>query len=156
MLWVPGWVPSGHTKDYQIGIWCFSAEHAALMRKSKDWLSPNQDNVSEWSYMSTRSLLFQWASTIRNQPSKADIIIVSSNVTCFCHDIAEKLRYQFCVKQHTLTQLTVLVNILYELLACWTVRKYIFSKTSFKKSSMKLPIQFEPTLAGIVLKRFPF
>jgi hypothetical protein len=33
-------------------------EHAALRRKSKDWLARNQNNVSEWSDMSTRELLF--------------------------------------------------------------------------------------------------
>ena len=38
---------SGKTKDCQIGICCFSAKHAALRRKSKDWLDWNQDNVSE-------------------------------------------------------------------------------------------------------------
>jgi hypothetical protein len=36
---------SGQTKDYNIGIYCFSAKHAALSRKSKDWLARNQDNV---------------------------------------------------------------------------------------------------------------
>ena len=45
---------SGQTKDYKIGICCFSAKHAALRRKSKDWLAQNQDNVSEW-----EGLLFQ-------------------------------------------------------------------------------------------------
>jgi len=35
------------TKDYKIGICCFSAKHAALRRKSKDWLARNQNNVSE-------------------------------------------------------------------------------------------------------------
>jgi hypothetical protein len=30
---------SGRTKDYKIGICCFSAKHAALRRKSKDWLA---------------------------------------------------------------------------------------------------------------------
>ena len=30
---------SGQTKDYEIGICCFSAKHAALRRKSKDWLA---------------------------------------------------------------------------------------------------------------------
>ena len=49
----------GQTKDYQIGICCFSAKHAALRRKSKDWLAQNQNNVSEWSDMSIRGLLFQ-------------------------------------------------------------------------------------------------
>ena len=32
---------SGQTKDYEIGISCFSAKHAALRRKSKDWLARN-------------------------------------------------------------------------------------------------------------------
>jgi hypothetical protein len=43
---------SDQTKDYKIGIWCFSAKHTALSTKSKDWLARNQDNVSKWSNMS--------------------------------------------------------------------------------------------------------
>ena len=58
---------SGQIKDYKIGICCFFDKHAALRRKSKDWLARNQNNVSEWSDMSTRGLLFQWASTIKIQ-----------------------------------------------------------------------------------------
>jgi hypothetical protein len=54
---------SGQTKDYKIGICYFSAKYAALRRNSKDWLAWNQNNVSEWSKMSTSRLLFQWAST---------------------------------------------------------------------------------------------
>ena len=50
---------SGQTKDYVIGICCFSTKHVALRRKSKDWLAQNQNNVSEWSDMSTRGLMFQ-------------------------------------------------------------------------------------------------
>ena len=50
---------SVQTKDYKIGICCFSAKHAALRSKSKDWLAPNQNNVSEWSDRSIRGLLFQ-------------------------------------------------------------------------------------------------
>jgi hypothetical protein len=50
---------SGQTKDYKIGICCFSAKHAVLRRKSKDWLARNQDNVSECGNMSIRGLLFQ-------------------------------------------------------------------------------------------------
>jgi hypothetical protein len=50
---------SGQTKDYKIGICCFSAKHAALRRKSNDWLARNQDNVSVWGDMSIRGLLFQ-------------------------------------------------------------------------------------------------
>ena len=50
---------SGQIKDYKIGICCFSTKHAALRRKSKDCLARNQNNVSEWSDMSTSGLLFQ-------------------------------------------------------------------------------------------------
>jgi hypothetical protein len=49
---------SGETKDYEIGICCFSAKRAALRRKNKDWLAWNQNNVSEWSDMSTSGLFF--------------------------------------------------------------------------------------------------
>jgi hypothetical protein len=48
---------SGQTKDYKIGICCFSAKHAAVRRKTKDWSARNQTNVSKWSDMSTRGLL---------------------------------------------------------------------------------------------------
>ena len=51
---VDGEFESGQTKDYTIG-------------KGKEWLARNENNVSEWSYMSTRGLLFQWVSTIKIQ-----------------------------------------------------------------------------------------
>ena len=50
---------SGQTKDYKMGMCCFSAKHVAIRRKSKDWLARNQNNVSEWSDMSNSGLLFQ-------------------------------------------------------------------------------------------------
>jgi hypothetical protein len=50
----------GKTEDYKNGICCFFAKHAALRRKSKDWLAQNQDNVSEWGDMSISGLLFQF------------------------------------------------------------------------------------------------
>ena len=53
------WPRSSQTKDCTIGICCFSANHAAPSRKSKDWLARNQDNVSEWNNMSIRGLLFE-------------------------------------------------------------------------------------------------
>ena len=37
---------SGQTKHFKIGIWCFSAKHAAIRRKNKYWLARNQKNVS--------------------------------------------------------------------------------------------------------------
>ena len=45
---------SCQTKEYKIGICRFSAKNAALRRKSKDWLARNQNNVSEWSDLSTQ------------------------------------------------------------------------------------------------------
>jgi hypothetical protein len=56
------------TKDYKIGVCYFSAKHAALGRKSKDWLVRNQD-MFKWGDMSIRGLLFQRASTIKIQLS---------------------------------------------------------------------------------------
>jgi hypothetical protein len=50
---------SGQTKDYEIGICCFSAKNAASRRKSKDWLARNQNNVFEWSDTSHCGLLFR-------------------------------------------------------------------------------------------------
>ena len=47
------------TKDYTIGICCcLSVKHTTLRSKSKYWLARNQDNMSAWSDMSTRGLLF--------------------------------------------------------------------------------------------------
>ena len=45
---------SCQTNEYRIGICCFSAKNAALRRKRKDWLARNQNNVSEWSDISTQ------------------------------------------------------------------------------------------------------
>ena len=49
----------GPTKDYKIGICCFSAGHAVIRRNSKHWMAWNQDNVSKWGDMSTHRQLFQ-------------------------------------------------------------------------------------------------
>ena len=84
--WFEPW--SWQIKDYKIGICCFSSKHAALRRKSKDWLARNQNNVSEWGDMSIHRLLFQWASTIKIQLNvlvqyKADLIIISLKISLF-------------------------------------------------------------------------
>jgi hypothetical protein len=39
---------SNQTTDYKICICSFSAKHAALRRKDKDWLARNQDNLFEF------------------------------------------------------------------------------------------------------------
>jgi len=43
---------------------CLSIIHAALKSRNKDCMARKED-VSAWSDMSTRELLFQWASTIK-------------------------------------------------------------------------------------------
>jgi hypothetical protein len=55
---------SGQTKDYKIGICCFSAKYAALGERAKTgllWIRI----MCEWGDMSIHGLLFQWASTIK-------------------------------------------------------------------------------------------
>ena len=49
---------SGQSKDYNTDMRCFSAKHATLKSKSKNWVSRTQNNVSQGSDMSTRGLLF--------------------------------------------------------------------------------------------------
>ena len=56
---------SDQTKDYQLVFVAYNAKHAELRRKSKDWLPRNQDNVSEWSDMYIRGLLFPLANTMQ-------------------------------------------------------------------------------------------
>ena len=60
--------------------------------------------------MSTRELLFQWADTIKIQLSvflffKADIIIISSIVTCFRNDLDEN-NCSFGAKPQSITNKT--------------------------------------------------
>ena len=87
---------SNQTNDNAVDICYFSAKHAQLRRKEKDLLARNQVDVSECSDMSTCRIMFQWSSTIKIQYSvmveyKADIIIISLNLTYSRHDPAEIL-----------------------------------------------------------------
>ena len=51
---------SNQTKDYKTGICYISIKHAAFLTSNrKDGFARNQDNMSEWSDMSTRGMLFQ-------------------------------------------------------------------------------------------------
>ena len=80
---------SVQTKDlYKIDICCFSAEYAPLRSENKDRLAQNQNNVSEWSEMSTHRLLSHWTSTIKMLHLvfvvfKVDIIITSLKCNLF-------------------------------------------------------------------------
>ena len=48
---------SDQTKDYKIGIGCFSTKHATSRRKSKVWLAQNQDNVFVWGNIYLRTVV---------------------------------------------------------------------------------------------------
>ena len=65
---------TGQTKDSEIGICCFSVKHVPLWCKIKDWLAHNQDNVHEWSDMSTRGLLYQRVSTKKDPPKRVELV----------------------------------------------------------------------------------
>ena len=76
----------GQTKNYKIGICCFSTEHTALRRKNKDWLAWNQDNVSERATCLSADCCF--SDTIKIQlrvlvQYKADLIIISLKIKLF-------------------------------------------------------------------------
>jgi hypothetical protein len=98
---------SGQTKDFEIGMCCFSAKHIVWRRKSKDWFARNQYNVSVCGYMSTHELSFQWASTIKIQLSmlvyyKEDLIITSLKINL----VSPRYSWKNCwigVKQQSLT-----------------------------------------------------
>jgi len=47
------------TKTMKLVFVASPTKHAALMRKSKDWLARNRDNVSQWGDMFVCGLLFQ-------------------------------------------------------------------------------------------------
>jgi len=73
-----------------------TGNHTTLRRKGKDLLAQNSNNVSEWRDMPTNRLVSQRSSTIQIQFSvlveyKADIIIISLNLTYSRHDTAEIL-----------------------------------------------------------------
>jgi hypothetical protein len=76
MQWIVGFDPwSNQTKGNTIGICCFSTKHPVFRSKNKDWLAWNRDNVSEWASTIKIQLIVVWY--------KADIIIISLNITCF-------------------------------------------------------------------------
>jgi hypothetical protein len=70
----------------------------SINEKKRRVVARNQENKFEWVDMSTRVMMFQWASTIKIQlrvfaKYNADNIVISSNVICFPHYIADKLLF---------------------------------------------------------------
>ena len=56
------------TKDYKIGICWFYTKHTALRRKSKVWLAPDQDNVSQWGKLQER--MGEWMKALKTDIDK--------------------------------------------------------------------------------------
>jgi hypothetical protein len=104
----PGFEPrSGHTKDYEIGMCCFSSKYTALRRKRKDWSARNQNKVS--SGVSIRGLLFHWASNITIKLSrlfyyKADLITISLKINLFSPWYSWKIAELALNYNHSLTR----------------------------------------------------
>ena len=94
----------GETKDYTIGICCFSAKHTTLRRKSKYLLVRNQDNLFERGDMSIRGLLFQWASTIQN-PTRRVGLVQSGQINLFSPWYSWKIAELALSNNHSLTQI---------------------------------------------------
>ena len=77
------------TKDYKIGVCCFSAKHAALRRNNKDWLARNRDNVcpNGATFLSADCCFSELALSKSNKASSS----FHWNITCSSYDIAEKI-----------------------------------------------------------------
>jgi len=85
---------SGQTKDYNIGICCFSADHVELRSKNKDWLARNHDMGRMGRHVYPRTVVsvsqhYKYQS--KTCWSNTQHPIISSNITCSLHDIAETL-----------------------------------------------------------------
>ena len=87
---------SGQTKDYKIGICCFSSKYAALRRKSKDWLARNRNNVLSGATCLPTDCCFSELALLKSNSAVWSRTKWTSSsyhwkLTCSRHDIAEKL-----------------------------------------------------------------
>jgi hypothetical protein len=84
----------------------------SIKEKEKDWLARYQNNVSEWSDMSSRRLLFQWASAMKIQLSvlvyyKVNLIIISLKINLFSPCYSWKIAELALNNNHSLKYNTV-------------------------------------------------
>ena len=100
--------PVGSRQNYKTDICCFSVKHAPLRSKSEDWLALNEKYMSEWSDMSVRMLLFQWASTIKI-PSWSMERGWNHHLIemCLVLNMSRSWKWSLGVKQQSLAQHTV-------------------------------------------------
>ena len=118
-----GWL----AKDYKIGICCFSANHTALRRKSKDWLALHHDNVSKLGDMSIRRLLSQWAKLYQNPTTSVGLVQSGPHhlIENYIADIAEELVSLALNNNHSLKVLLYYCLHLFHSIVCVPVYKFI-------------------------------
>lgn len=95
------WVPASVWLNHRLWCWyllLLQSNRTIWRSKGKDWLARNRDNVYKWN----------GASIIKTQLSvlvyyKADIIIISSHLTCSRYDMAD-IFFPFGVKAQSITQ----------------------------------------------------
>ena len=89
----------------------FSTKHAAFRSNIKNWLTLNQDKVEQHIYPQTV------VSVIQHYKIKLSVLdqykgnIISCNITCSCHNIAEKLHILALNNNHSLTNSNFVVYI---------------------------------------------
>jgi len=106
---------SGQTKDYKIGIRCFSAKHAVLRRKRKYWLARNQNNV----FRVGRQVNLRTAVSACSSRSKRTSSSSHWKLTCSRHDIAEimlnwriiTITHSNCLVRFTIDKTEILLKV---------------------------------------------
>jgi hypothetical protein len=89
------WVRAPIRSNQRLWNWycCCSAKHTAIRRKSKDWLDRNQENVSWVGWYVYLRIVF--SVSYKNPTKRVGLVQSRSSfhwkLTCFRHDIAEKL-----------------------------------------------------------------
>jgi hypothetical protein len=82
---------SGQTKQYKIGMFCFSAKQATFVRSKDCSVRIMCMSIS----MSTCGMLFQWARQYKNgiiwSSTKQTSSSSCHNATCFSYDMTEKI-----------------------------------------------------------------
>jgi hypothetical protein len=112
-------------------------------------LARNQNNVSDWSDMSTRGLLFQWASTIKN-PTLCNRTSPSSHwkLTWTHHNIVK----QFLNWRKTTTNQYILKVNLAQQICCNHEQRYGFHPILSHRCSVEFLIRFIWENEGSVLQ----
>jgi hypothetical protein len=135
---------SDQTKNYKIDIYCFSAKHAALRSKSKDWLLRNQ-NVSD-----SITKIFLWHCIKYKAPNsgtiKVNIIKNERDPSLFMSKLL--LKFQNILRNTTQVIIRHRVKILFFIISSrkdWLLRNQNVSDSS-DMSTCELLFQWASTI----------